>query len=81
MLALFIGYYYVIAARKELTDLFYASVYVRTVCFLIFLILVLSKMAYPILIVFGIIDILGAGWTIIALKGAYFSRVQQHSVS
>ncbi len=68
MLVLFIGYYYIIAARKELKDFFYATVSVRLVCFLCFLVLVLTKVAYPVLIIFGIIDLTGATWTIIALR-------------
>lgn len=68
MLALFIGYYYVIAARKELKDFFDATIPVRLVCFLCFLVLVLTKIAYPILIIFGIIDLVGAIWTTWALK-------------
>jgi hypothetical protein len=68
MLALFLGYYYISAARKELVDFFYSSIYVRTVCFFIFLVLVLSKMAYPVLMIFGIVDLIGATWTFIALR-------------
>jgi hypothetical protein len=68
MLALFLGYYYISSARKELIDFYYSSIVVRIICFFIFLVLVLSKMAYPILMIFGIIDLLGATWTFIALK-------------
>jgi hypothetical protein len=68
MLVLFIGYYYVIAARKELKEFFKATISVRLVCFLCFLVLVLTKIAYPILIIFGIIDLVGAIWTILALR-------------
>jgi hypothetical protein len=68
MLVLFIGYYYVFAARKELKDFFNATIHVRLICFLCFLVLVLTKIAYPILIIFGIIDLIGAIWTTWALK-------------
>jgi hypothetical protein len=68
MLVLFIGYYYVVAARKELKEFFNATISVRLVCFLCFLVLVLTKTAYPILIIFGIIDLTGAIWTTWALR-------------
>jgi hypothetical protein len=68
MLVLFIGYYYVVAARKELKEFFNATIHVRLICFLFFLVLVLTKIAYPILIIFGIIDLIGSIWTTWALK-------------
>jgi len=68
MMVLFIGYYYTVAARKELKDFFNATIHVRLVCFLCFLVLVLTKIAYPILIIFGIIDLIGAIWTTWALR-------------
>ena len=68
MLVLFIGYYNLVAAHKELKDYFNASISVRIVCFVCFLVLVLTKIAYPILIIFGIIDLVGAIWTTWALK-------------
>jgi uncharacterized membrane protein YjjP (DUF1212 family) len=68
MIVLFVGYYYVIAARKELKDFFDATISVRIVCFVCFLVLVLTKIAYPILIIFGIIDLIGAIWTTCALR-------------
>jgi hypothetical protein len=68
MLVLFLGYYYFTSARKELKEFFKITVSVRLIAFFCFLILVLTKIAYPILIIFGIIDLAGAIWTILALR-------------
>ena len=68
MLVLFLGYYYFVAARKELKEFFKITISVRLIAFLCFLVLVLTKIAYPILIIFGIIDLAGAIWTIVALR-------------
>lgn len=68
MMVLFIGYYYIVAARKEIKEFFNATVRVRLVCLTCFIILILTKIAYPILIIFGIIDLIGATWTALALK-------------
>lgn len=68
MVTLFLGFYYISAARNESRDFFYATLYARTACFFILLVLVLSNMAYPILMVFGVLDVIGAVWTFITLK-------------
>jgi hypothetical protein len=68
LLVVLLGYYYVIAAQKEIKDFFNATIPVRLVFFLGILVLVLTKVAYPILIIFGIIDLLGAIWTTWALR-------------
>ena len=68
MMVLFIGYYYVVAARKELKEFFEATILVRLVCFSCLVILIVTKIAYPVLIIFGIIDLIGATWTALALR-------------
>jgi hypothetical protein len=68
MMVLFIGYYYVFTARKELKEFFYAILHVRFVCFTCFAILIMTKIACPILIIFGIIDLIGVTWTALALS-------------
>jgi hypothetical protein len=55
-------------ARKEIKEFFNATIPVRIVSFLCVLVLVLTKTAYPMLIMFGIIDLAGAIWTTWALK-------------
>ena len=63
-----LGGYYVAAARQELTGFFRATVWGRPIVLLGFLILVVLRLAPPILIVFGLIDTAGALWTRAALR-------------
>ena len=62
-----IAYYYIVAAMNNLTPIFWATVYVRFGVLVSFVGLVLVKKAKPTLIIFGIIDALGAIWTLITL--------------
>jgi len=68
MLALFLGFYYTQAARKEMTDFFRWTVYVRSTVILFFTAFVLLGFATPPLILFGVVDLLGAIWTGLALR-------------
>ena len=65
-----LGYYYIVAARFELTPFFRASVYGRPAVIVCFAGLVLVGMAQPVLILFGAIDLLGAIWTGLALRSS-----------
>jgi hypothetical protein len=67
-IAAILGYYYIVAARYELTPLFWASVYARSLLIVCFAGLVLVGLAEPILVLFGVIDLLGAAWTAWALR-------------
>jgi hypothetical protein len=66
-LVLIIAYFYLVAAHNNLTPIYWATVYGRSFVFLSFLVLVLTKKARPMLIVFGIVDALGAIWTLLTL--------------
>jgi hypothetical protein len=68
MLLLFLAFYYTQAARAELTAFFGWTVYVRSSVILFFIVSVLLGLAPPILILFGVIDLLGAIWTFLALR-------------
>lgn len=68
MLVLLIGIYYLQAARHELRPLFAVSVVARSAVLAFFVAFVVLKLAPPVLILFGVIDAAGAGWTAIALK-------------
>jgi hypothetical protein len=68
MLVLFLGFYYVQAARKELIDFFRWSMYPRSTVILFFAAFVLFGFARPPLILFGIVDLLGVIWTGLALR-------------
>ena len=68
MLVLFLGYYYIQAARKELTDFIRWTMYPRSTVILFFAAFVLLGYARPPLIMFGAVDLLGAIWTAQALR-------------
>ncbi len=63
MIIAFLGYYYALAGRNNYVNFFKATIQIRIVCFLIFLTLILIKIAPLILIIFGIVDLIGAAWT------------------
>jgi hypothetical protein len=65
-----LGYYYIVAARFELTPFFRASVYGRPAVIVCFVVFVALGIARPILILFGAIDLLGAIWTGLALRSS-----------
>ncbi len=70
VLMLILGYYYIQSARSELTALFRFSVHARFPVILFFAAFVLLGLAPPALIMFGVVDLLGAIWTAAALRSA-----------
>jgi hypothetical protein len=68
MLVIVIGILDLACARNEQTAFFRATVYTRTFAFITFVIFAVLGIAPSILILFGIIDELGALWTFTALK-------------
>ncbi|MBN1482926.1 hypothetical protein EH223_13410 [candidate division KSB1 bacterium] len=68
VVALVLGYYYIQSARHELTTFFRFTVQARGVVILFFVALVLLKIGPLPLLVFGIVDLLGAIWTAVALR-------------
>lgn len=70
MLVLFLGIYYSQAARKELTDFIFWTVYLRSSVIVFFVMFVLLGFASPPLVLFGVVDLLGAIWTGLALRSA-----------
>ncbi len=68
MLVLFLGVYYVQAARKGMTDFMRWTVYLRSSVILFFIAYVLLGFAPPTLILFGLVDLMGAIWTLWALR-------------
>ncbi len=65
----YVGAYYVVAARHEMTAIFRASIAVRLSLILVLLGLVLFADAKPVVMVFGVADAAGALWTRAALAG------------
>ncbi|MBK6391373.1 MAG: hypothetical protein KA109_09665 [Saprospiraceae bacterium] len=68
ILALAIGFYYHQTAIQNNTAFFKLTVIVRSLVLVAFVLLVLLKLASPILIGIGLIDFIGAMWTRMALK-------------
>jgi uncharacterized membrane protein len=68
LLLLYLGFYYTQAARKEMTDFFRWTVYTRSTVIVFFGAFVLLGFANPPLIMFGVVDLLGAIWTGLALR-------------
>ena len=74
LLVLILGYYYIQAAREEVDPLFRWSLYCRPAGFVVFTTLVVLGLAKPMLILFGVIDLLGALWTGLALRSSQAHR-------
>ena len=63
-----LGFYYIIAAQNDLTIFFWSTVVGRTGIFIGFTVLVIAKKAQPMLILFGVIDLAGAVWTLLTMQ-------------
>ncbi len=70
MLALFLAYNDIQAARYELTPFIRWSVYARGSAIIFFGAFVLLGFAAPPLLLVGVVDLLAAGWTTLALRAA-----------
>jgi hypothetical protein len=70
LLVLILAFYYVQAARYEVEPLFRWSLYCRPAAFVGFTAFVVLGLAGPMLILFGVIDLLGALWTGLALRSS-----------
>jgi Kef-type K+ transport system membrane component KefB len=68
MFLVYLGFYYTQAARKEMTDFFRWTVYTRSTVIVFFAAFVLLGFSGPPMIMFGVIDLLGAIWTGLALR-------------
>lgn len=63
-----LGYYYITAARNQLTDFFRATLWGRNAILVLFLALALLRLAPAQLVLFGIVDAIGALWTWSSLR-------------
>jgi hypothetical protein len=68
MLLLILAYYYIRAARSEMTGFFRLTVHHRASVIVFFVVFVILGLAQPMLIGFGVVDLLGAIWTALALR-------------
>ncbi len=64
---LILGFYYISAAQNELTPFFWATVVGRFALLVSFIVLVVTKKAQPMLIMFGVIDAAAGLWTLLTL--------------
>ena len=63
-----LGFYYSHAARAELRPFFVWTVIARTSVLLFFIAFVVSGLAPPVLILFGVIDFAAAMWTLFSIR-------------
>jgi hypothetical protein len=70
MLLLILSFYYIQAARNDMTDFLRWTVYARSTVVLFLIAFVVLGFAGPGLLPFGIIDLAGAIWTGMALRSA-----------
>ena len=68
VLVLYMSFYYIQTARNGMTDFFKLTVYTRSSLIIFFATFVLLGLARPPLILFGVMDLLGAIWTGLALR-------------
>ena len=68
MLLLILAYYYIQAARKEMTVFFRFTVHGRASVIVFFIVFVAFGLAQPMLIGFGVVDLAAAIWTALALR-------------
>lgn len=70
VVVLFLSFYYIQAARTGLIEFFRWTVFARPTLIIFFIVFVLLGYADPPLILFGVVDLLGAIWTGLALKSS-----------
>ena len=68
VLVLYLAFYYIQTARKGMTEFFKLTVYTRSSLIIFFAVFVLLGLANPPLILFGVVDLIGAIWTGLALR-------------
>jgi len=68
VLTLILGYYFIQAARKEVIEFMRWTVHARIAFMTFCIIFVLLGFIGPVLLLFGLLDLLGAIWTALALR-------------
>jgi hypothetical protein len=68
MLLFALGIYYVLVGRKGMTDFIRWSIYTRSSVILFFTVFVLLRLAPPVLILLGAVDLSAAIWTAFELR-------------
>ncbi|MFO7916610.1 MAG: hypothetical protein R6V13_00820 [Anaerolineae bacterium] len=72
MMELILAYYYIRGAREEVWPLLRWTVHERSFAFVCLAGLVALGLAAPMLALFGLVDLMGAIWTGLALRGHHF---------
>lgn len=67
IIAISLGYFYLNSAQNEVYSFYWASIYARIAGLIGFSGLVIYKIVKPKIILFGIIDAIGAAWTLLTL--------------
>ncbi len=70
MMELILAYYYIQGARGEMRPLLRWTVHERSFAFVCLITLVALGLAAPMLALFGLVDLAGALWTGLALRGS-----------
>ncbi len=70
MVFFFLAFYYIQAARRELTEFMRWTVYTRSMVILFFIGFVVIGGAPPLVVVGGVVDLLAALWTASALRAS-----------
>ena len=68
VLTLILGFYFIQAARKEVLEFMRWTVYARLTFMSFCVLFVLLNFIGPVLLLFGLLDLLGAIWTALALR-------------
>ena len=68
VLTLILGFYFIQAARKEVIEFIRWTIYARLIFMTFCVLFILLNFIGPILLLFGLLDLLGALWTALALR-------------
>jgi len=74
-----VGYYYIQAARRRMTAFYRLTLHCRVFFPIFTVVLVVAGLAEPMLLLFGAIDLAGAAWTALALRGKPVPATPTHS--
>jgi hypothetical protein len=74
LLTLILGGYFLNSVRTNDDSFYRATIYARLVFFTGIAVFVLSGLASPLLVLFGLIDLAGAAWTWTSLRGGNTGR-------
>lgn len=77
VLTLILGFYFIQAARKETIEFMRWTIYARLTFMSFCVLFVLLNFIGPVLLLFGLLDLLGAIWTALALR-TYKERENPH---